>query len=83
MFDFGRFLRENFSTPTEMLAFLRAYNAPVPSTFTVQKWFQRDTVPSDWFPILLAYLELDRGAPVRLMPYMNMSGGDNVAQYRQ
>ncbi|AKR54370.1 hypothetical protein XM25_00830 [Devosia sp. H5989] len=56
-----------------MLAFLGAYKAPAPKAAAVEKWFQRASVPSDWLPMLLAYLEIDYGGPVRLAPYLEGS----------
>lgn len=64
------FLVENFQTVQGVMAFLRAYNAPMPNLKTVEKWFQRQSVPSEWLPVLLAYLELDRGGPVSLTKYL-------------
>ena len=64
------FLVENFQTVQGLLAFLRAYNAPMPNMKTVEKWFQRQSVPSEWFAVLLAYLEIDRGGPVSLIKYL-------------
>ncbi len=65
-----KFLVENFQTVQGVMAFLRAYNAPLPNTKAVEKWFQRQSVPSEWLPVLLAYLELDRGEPVSLIIYL-------------
>lgn len=70
MFDARRFLIDCFKTPVGLIAFLRAYNADLPSEETARKWFQRGSVPSDWFAYLLAYLEMDRGAPVSLSAYL-------------
>jgi hypothetical protein len=64
------FLIENFQTVQGLLAFLRAYNAPLPNMKTVEKWFQRQSVPSEWLPVLLAYLEIDRGGPISLVAYL-------------
>lgn len=64
------FLVENFQTVQGLLAFLRAYNAPLPNMKTVEKWFQRQSVPSEWLPVLLAYLEIDRGGPISLVAYL-------------
>lgn len=64
------FLLEHFGSVQGVLSFLRAYNAPLPKDKAVEKWFQRASIPSDWFPILLVYLELDRGGPISLTDYM-------------
>ena len=73
MFDTGGFLRDSFGSAAELSAFLNGYGLTGLSTSAVQKWFQREAIPSEWLPVLLVYLELDRGTPVRLLPYM--SGG--------
>lgn len=73
MFKAKQFLKENFKTPQGVLSFLRAYGAPVPGAKAVEKWFQRDSVPAEWLPVLLAYLELDGGAPVSLRDYLEGS----------
>jgi len=37
---------------------------------TVEKWFQRKSVPGEWLAVLLCLLELERGEPVRLAKYL-------------
>jgi len=70
-FDFKRFLIENFGSPQGLLSFSRAYHTGLPLTSAaVEKWFYRASVPADGFAILLAYLEIERGAPVRLAAYL-------------
>lgn len=69
-FDHAKLLADKFGTRARLMAFLRAYSAPLPQETAVAKWFQRGTIPSDWLPVILAYLELDEGAPVRLAPYL-------------
>lgn len=71
MFDTKSFLIDCFKTPTGLIAFLRAYNADLPSDETARKWFQRGSVPADWFAYLLAWLEIDRGAPISLARYLD------------
>lgn len=72
MFNTKQFLVEMFGNPQGLLSFLRSYDAPLPGAAAVDKWFQRGSVPSDWLPILLAYIELDRGEPVRLSSYLGV-----------
>lgn len=73
MFEFERFLLQYFQTPKGLLAFLSAYNAPLPGAAAVEKWFQRKTVPSEWFAVLLAYLELEEGHPPSLVTFLEPS----------
>ena len=75
MFKTKVFLVEMFGNVQGLLSFLRTYSAPLPGAKAVEKWFQRESIPSEWLPILLAYLEIDRGAPVSLVPYL--SGGSH------
>lgn len=70
MFKTKQFLVELFGTPQGVVAFLGAYGAELPGLFAVEKWFKRESVPSDWLVILLAYLEIEQGAPVSLKKYL-------------
>jgi hypothetical protein len=70
MFDTKRFLKDQFRTPPEAAAILRSYGVEPPNESTMQQWFTRESVPSKWFPILLAILELHKGAPVSIVEYM-------------
>lgn len=70
MFETKRFLVENFGSTQGLLAFLRAYGVAAPNDSTVGKWFSRASVPSEWLPLLLGYLEIDRGQPVSLIAYI-------------
>lgn len=70
MFDARRFLEEKFQTARGLIALLEGYGVGAPPLGTVEKWFQRARVPGEWFPLLLAYLELENGQPVRLAAYL-------------
>lgn len=70
MFQTRRFLVDKFGNSPGLLAFLRAYQAPAPKPAAAEKWFQRASVPSEWLPVVLSYLEIDNGAPVSLIPYL-------------
>jgi hypothetical protein len=69
-FDTKKLLRESFGNPTGLVAFVTAYGVQSLSAPTVEKWFQRGRVPSEWLPLLLALLELDSGMPIRLACYL-------------
>lgn len=73
MFQTRLFLQEKFGNPAGLLAFLNAYRAPSPNPAAAEKWFQRASVPSDWLPVVLSYLEIDNGAPISLIPYLERS----------
>ncbi len=64
------FLADFFRSPQGLLSFLRAYDVTPPGVSAVEKWFQRESVPSDWLPILLGFLEIDRGEPISLAAYL-------------
>lgn len=70
MFKTKTFLIEKFGSVQGLLSFLRAYNAPLPGAESVEKWFQRQSIPSNWLPVLLAYLEIEHGGPVSLAKYL-------------
>lgn len=72
VFQTRRFLVDHFKNPPGLLAFLGAYRAPTPESAAAQKWFQRGSVPSDWLPVVLSYLEIDNGAPISLIPYLEV-----------
>lgn len=71
MLDLTTFLTREFRDPGGVVAFLRAYRATeIPSEEAVKKWFQRGSVKGEWLALLLALLEIERGAPVSLAPYL-------------
>lgn len=71
-FNYLDFLQENFKNPPGLVAFCSAYGLHC-KLATIEKWFQRNSISSEWLPILLVLLELDRGQPVRLAKYMEKS----------
>lgn len=70
MFRAKEFLIKSFGNPQGLMSFLRAYNVAAPELAAVQKWFTRGSVPAAWLPVLLAYLEVDRGGPVSLISFI-------------
>lgn len=74
-FDSKKFLREHFKSPSELVAFVRLYRTSAPREAAVDKWFRRGSIPSDWLPVLLALLEIDRGGPVSLIAYLEGEAG--------
>lgn len=76
MFQTKKFLTDHFGSVQGVIAFLGAYGAPLPKTAAVEKWFQRESIPSEWLPVLLSYLEIDKGRPIGLAPYLG--GGSHA-----
>lgn len=70
MFDFGKFLEEKFQSPIRLTRFMAAYGGLTPDVGAVRKWFQRGAIPAEWFPVILAFLEIEEGAPIRLARYL-------------
>lgn len=70
MFRTKQFLADHFHSVQGVVSFLGAYDAPLPKAPAVQKWFERGSIPSDWLPVLLCYLEIENGAPVSLKVYL-------------
>lgn len=70
MFDARKFLCEKFATPNRLAAFILAFGYAPPKEETIYKWFHRESVPGEWFPVLLALLELEEGRPVSVSPYL-------------
>lgn len=70
MFDFRRFLVDAFNNPRGLLSFLQAYGIDHLGLTTIDKWFQRGSIPSTWFALVLAYVELDQGQPQSISKYL-------------
>lgn len=70
MFDAKRFLQENFRSSVELVTFLRSYGVEPPLANTADKWWRRNSISGEWLPVLLAVLEIDRGAPVSIASYL-------------
>lgn len=69
-FDTKTFLKERFKTPGELISMLTAYGIEAPREQTASQWFHRASVPSAWFALLLAALELHTGKPVSVVSYI-------------
>jgi hypothetical protein len=70
-FDSVRFLNDQFQTPVGLMHFLTTYKVRgVPKMNTLYRWWQRENVPGQWIAILLAYLEMEHGAPVSVQKYL-------------
>lgn len=70
-FNARKFLEDNFHDAEGLLAYLRAKNIKeLPSRAAVDKWFSRNSVPSDWQAVLTGFLEGDRNGTGQIAPYL-------------
>ena len=73
MFRAKMFLENNVGGPAEVHALIATRFAP-PSVDAVRKWFTRDAISGEWFPVVVALLESKTGAPVSLKKYLSEGG---------
>lgn len=76
-FDSKKFLTEQFRSSADLVAFVTLYRVDPPREAAVDKWFRRASIPSDWLPVLLALLQIDRGSPVSLTEYLTEEAPTN------
>lgn len=70
IFRARQFLIDHFQTPQNAIVRLESYGMPAPQLEAARKWFQRNSIPSDYLPLLLAVVEMERGRPVSVVGYM-------------
>lgn len=70
MFDARRFLTTEVGKADDVLSLFSSYGMEGPRFETADKWYRRGSIPADWMLQLLCVLELDRGSPVRIAPYL-------------
>lgn len=75
MFEARQFLKEQFANPQKVLSLFAFYGLSAPTLSAVEKWFSRGSIPGDAFPVLIAILELERGAPVSVTKYLGGERG--------
>jgi hypothetical protein len=69
MFDMAKFLRTHWADERKLVTFLAVYGVKPPKRMTARKWYDRSSVPSEWFATLLMLLEIERGRPVSLIGF--------------
>lgn len=74
MFDVRRFIADNFGTSTNVAVRLASFGFEAPKPAAVEKWLQRSRIPGEYFPPVLFVLEVERGRPVSVGPYMAEKG---------
>ena len=71
-FDTKAFLAEHWPDLDKLLYFLRSYGANLQRQ-ALFKWKLRDSIPTEWFALLLALMELEKGRPISLIPFLRQS----------
>lgn len=70
MFDARKFLEDHFQNVGGLIAHCRALGVEPPSEAQAAKWFSRCSLSGDWLAKLLGLLEVERGEPVSVKPYL-------------
>lgn len=65
----AKFLRAYWRDERKLVQFVEIYGLKPPKRMTARKWFDRESVPPDWFATLLVLLEIERGQPVSLIGF--------------
>lgn len=58
------FLNTFFNGPADLVRVLSDYGYGEAPYATVNKWWQRGRISSDWFPLILCALEIEQNEPV-------------------
>ena len=69
-FNFKEFLTDKWATPEHLAQFLRTYDVEQPTIHALRKWYDRESVPAEWFAVLVALREMDMGRPLSLAPWL-------------
>lgn len=77
MFATKLFIQEKLESPDAILGLFGAAGISSPAKDTVRKWFERGSIPSEWWPIVLVVLELTNGGPVSLAGYAGNKATDH------
>lgn len=65
------FIANELRTPQNVVSMFSRYNFRPPAYATVEKWFQRKTVPSSALFVILALIELEQGGALSLTRYVS------------
>lgn len=69
MVDMRKFLKAHWADETQLCAWISVYGETPPNRAACGKWFERQSVPAQWFATILLLLEIEHGKPVSLIPY--------------
>jgi hypothetical protein len=51
--------------------FMKSYGIEPPSWFAIDKWYARESVPVEWFAIILVLMEMEASKPISLLPFLD------------
>ena len=74
MFKTRQFLQDQFTDPDGLVCLVEKHCSMQPQKEAVRKWFQRGSVPSDWWPLLIIAALRETG---EVPPLGNYLGGVN------
>jgi hypothetical protein len=59
-FKFKKFLEQYYGSPSDLGHYLARYRIKnAPNMETIYKWYQRDTIPSFWFAVLVSLRQIE------------------------
>ena len=70
MFDGKKFLTENYHTPQHVKTVMGQYGFTDLTLAAVEKWWQRESIPGAWLPVLIAVKEIETGNPISIAKYL-------------
>jgi hypothetical protein len=68
-FDMRLFYRSHWDRSAKLVSFFKGYGVNVPEP-TAYKWRERASIPGPYFALLLCFLEIERGQPISLIPFI-------------
>lgn len=63
------FITEKLESPDAVIGLFGLAGVSIPAKDTVRKWFERGSIPGEWWPLVLVVLEITNGGPVSLASY--------------
>jgi hypothetical protein len=66
-----KFLKDKIGAPANVIKLFEVYGFEAPKLDTVQKWYTRDSLSIEWFPLLLVLAEMNAGSPISLANYVS------------
>jgi hypothetical protein len=61
---------DHLTNADAVIGLANQFDVDVPAKDTLRKWFERGSIPGDWWPVVLALLEMESGKPVSLLGYL-------------